>query len=123
MKLIALAAISGLALVTAGCVVIDADSHEDWETSYSSNAERVYSADFSDDRIAVRVAASGCTNKDFFDVDVDRKGDNTFSIELERERRDYCEMHQPNGEELVWTFSELGIPAGATVTLRNPVGR
>lgn len=123
MKLLAIAAISGLALTAAGCVVIDADSHEDWDTSYSSSAERVYSADITDNQIAVRVAASGCTNKDFFDVDVDRRGDNTFSVELERERRDYCKMMQPNGEELVWSFSELGIPDGATVTLQNPVGR
>lgn len=123
MKLIALSAIAGAALITTGCVVIDADSNGDWDTSYSSSSERVYSANISDNQIAVRVAASGCTNKDFFDLDVDHRGDSKFSVELERERRDYCKMMQPNGEELVWSFSELGIPDGATVTLRNPVGR
>lgn len=123
MKFAMLAAISGVALLTTGCVIVDADVEDDWEHNYSSSAERVYSADISDNSITVRVAASGCTTKEFFDVDVDREGSNSFSVELDRERRDYCEMHQPNGEKLSWSFSELGIPDGAIVTLENPVGR
>lgn len=123
MKILTLAALSGMLLATAGCVVIDADSHEDWDASFSSGAERLYSADISNNEISVRVAASGCTTKDFFDVDVDHEGGNRFEIELDRERRDYCEMLQQDGERLTWTFSELGIPNGAKVILRNPVGR
>ncbi|MAP94351.1 MAG: hypothetical protein CMK07_05310 [Ponticaulis sp.] len=123
MKFPALLAIAGLTAVLAGCVIIDADSDDDWDASYSSDGERVYSADITDTGLTVRVAASGCTSKDFFDVDVDKKDDDTFTVELNRERRDYCKMMQPEGERLSWSFAELGIPDGATVLLRNPVGR
>ena len=68
MKLIALAAIAGLSFTTAGCIIVDADTdRDDWDMSYSSDAERVYSADITDSEITIRVAASGCTTKDFFD--------------------------------------------------------
>ena len=123
MKFAMLAAISGLAMLTAGCVIVDADVEDDWEGRYSSSAERVYSADITEDSITIRVAASGCTTKDFFDVDVDREGDDRFEVEFERDRRDYCRMLQPEGEALSWSFSELGSPDGAKVTLVNPVGR
>ncbi|MAK60687.1 MAG: hypothetical protein CMK09_06885 [Ponticaulis sp.] len=118
-----MASVSGLLLTMGGCIMVNADGDGDWDMEYSNSSERVYSADITDGEIAVRVAASGCTTKEFFDVDVDREDGNRFTIELDRERRDYCEMHQPNGETLTWTFSELGIPEGAKVTLLNPVGR
>jgi hypothetical protein len=124
MKFLVLAAIAGLSLTTAGCIIVDADTHkDDWDLSYSSDAERVYSADITDTDITIRVAASGCTTKDFFEADVDHHGGDKFTVEFERERRDYCKMMQPEGAELTYSFGELGIPDGAELTLRNPVGR
>lgn len=123
MKALALTAIAGLALTVSGCVIIDADDH-DFDTRYSSSsAERVYSADIGADSITLRVAASGCTTKEFFEPDVGHSGDDEFTVEFERVRRDYCKMLQPEGEKLTWSFSELGLPAGAEVILENPVGR
>ncbi len=124
MTRIAIAALAGLsATMLAGCVIVDADV-DDVKARYSNeHAERVYSADIGNDQITLRVAASGCTTKEFFDVDVDHEGDDVFSVEFERERRDYCKMMQPDGEKLTWSFGELGIPSGATVILENPVGR
>ena len=123
MKYLSLIAISGLTLFTAGCVIVDADVKDELDYRYSDNAERVYSADISDAEISIRVAASGCTTKEFFDADIDHMGGESFSIEFERERRDYCKMEQPNGEKLTYSFAELGLPDGAKVTLKNPVGR
>ena len=122
MKFLSIAAAVALTTVAAGCVIVDADV-DDHNMRYSSGAERVYAADISDDAITLRVAASGCTSKDFFEVDIDHRGDSDFAVEFDRTRRDYCEMFQPDGETLTWTFSELGIPAGATIILENPVGR
>jgi hypothetical protein len=122
MKTLTFTAFATLTLFTAGCVIVDADV-KDLEARYSSDAERVYSAKIEDNTIAIRVAASGCTTKEFFEVDVDRKTDTRFEVEFERKRRDYCKMMQENGELLTWSFSELGLPDGATVSLVNPVGR
>lgn len=121
MKLFTLAAISGVALLSAGCVVIDADTDGDWDHHFSD--DRLYSANITEDAVIIRVPASGCTSKESFSVDVDREGNNTFVVEFDREREDYCRMLQPEGEELVYTFSELGIPTGASVVIENPVGR
>lgn len=122
MKTLTVAALAPLALITAGCVIVDADV-KDLDARYSSDAERVYSAVIEDNTITLRVAASGCTTKEFFDVDVDRKGENKFEVEFERNKRDYCKMLQENGEKLTWSFSEIGLPDDATVILINPVGR
>ncbi len=122
MKILTVTAFAAMALTTAGCVIVDADV-KDLDARYSSDAERVYSAKIEDNTITLRVAASGCTTKDFFEADVDHKGGDTFKVEFEREKRDYCKMMQPNGEKLSWTFSELGLPDGANVILVNPVGR
>ena len=122
MKYLTLTAFAGLSMMTAGCVIVDADVDE-LDARYSHDAERVYSAKIEDNTITLRVAASGCTTKEFFDTDVDRLGENKFEVEFEREKRDYCKMMQPNGEKLTWSFAELGLPDGATVILKNPVGR
>lgn len=123
MKALTLTAIAGLALTVSGCVIIDADDHDTGMHYSSSAAERVYSADIGADSITLRVAASGCTTKEFFEPEIDHRGGETFKIEFERVRRDYCKMMQPEGEKLTWSFSELGLPAGAEVILENPVGR
>ncbi|HBH89350.1 hypothetical protein [Ponticaulis sp.] len=122
MKLLTLAAISGTALLAAGCVIIDADS-DGYSSHYASHDDRVYSADVSGDTVTVRVPSNGCTDKSYFKVDVDREDHNTFYVEFEREREDHCRGLMPEGVELVYSFSELGIPAGASVVIENPVGR
>lgn len=124
MKILTMTAFAGLALTTAGCIIVDADLDEQHKSRFSDTAaERVYSADISENSITIRVAASGCTTKEYFDVDIDHEGGEKFTIEFERVRRDYCKMMQPDGEKLTWTYTELGLPAGSKVSLENPVGR
>ena len=122
MKSLALFGAAGLTLLSAGCVIVDADVDEH-RMRYSEDAERFYAADIADNEISIRVAASGSTTKEFFDVDIDHQGGDTFEIEFERERRDFCKMNQPNGEKLTYSFAELGLPDGAKIILKNPVGR
>lgn len=122
MKLILPVLAVSLTALLAGCVIIDAERN-DMTARYSGDAERVYSANIGADAITLRVAASGCTTKEFFNADIDHLGGEKFSVEFERTRRDYCKMLQPEGETLSWSFSELGLPAGAVIVLENPVGR
>lgn len=124
MKALGLFAATALAATTAGCVIVDAEVDGDnYNPRYSKDAERVYSASIDENSITINVAASGCTNEAFFEPEIDHKGDDVFAVEFVRQRRDYCKMLQPNGEKLTYSFSSLGLPAGAQVMLVNPVGK
>ncbi len=114
------------AVLASGCVVsIDGDSDPDFSTHYSHGGglSAIYGAEFSPGALTVTVRDNGCTTKDFFAASVRREADNAFEVGLERVRRDYCEAANPDGVALTWTFAELGLPAGAEVTLLNKVKR
>jgi len=108
-----------------GCVIIDADDG-DFRTDYdigSRSYGTVFAADVSDSSVAFLVTSNGCTERDFFDVDVVEEDDDAFEVGLRRTRQDHCDAVVPEGVEVGWTYSELGIPAGAEVTIRNRVRR
>lgn len=117
------APVVGITLVAlSGCVVIDADERQlgsDW------NIDRDYGtlkgADVSGNAVTVRVSSNGCTTKDFINADVRRMGEDRFSVGFYREKQDYCRANMPDGVALTWRFSELGIPEGADVSVRNTV--
>lgn len=114
-------AAAGAALFLGGCVIVDADEHvrADWggDRSYGE----LMGADVTNGIITARVTSNGCTTKDFIGADVDKTGDNRFSVGFYRERQDYCEAYVPEGVELSWTFEELGIPQDAAVRIRNDI--
>lgn len=70
--------------------------------------------------LSFQVRSSGCTNKNNFAVVVNRKN-NMYEIEAERVRTDNCELMTPEGIELFYAFSELGIPVGAQYRIVNSV--
>ncbi len=111
----------GAALFLGGCVIVDADEHvrADWD-GHRSYGE-LMGADVANNTVTARVTTNGCTTKDFIGVDVDKTGDNRFSVGFYRERQDYCEAYMPEGVALSWTFAELGIPEGAAVRIRNDI--
>jgi len=125
MKLVAFA--GGRALLMTGCVIsIDGDHDPDLATHFSHDVDElgtVYGADFSRDALTVTVSDNGCTTKEFFRVRVDREDEDAFDVALERTRRDYCKVNNPDGVALTWTYAELGVPDGAEVALLNRVKR
>jgi hypothetical protein len=77
--------------------------------------------------VRVRVDSNGCTDADSFDVDVAEvqagDGGASYQVTLRRKRPDICGRPQPGGEPLQFSREELGVPAGASITVANPVGR
>lgn len=118
-----LASLAGITLVVlSGCIVIDADEedlHSNWDDSPSYGTLKA--ADVSGSAVTVRVSSNGCTTKDFIGTDVRRMGEDRFSVGFYREKEDYCRANLPDGVALSWNFSELGIPDGADVSIRNTV--
>jgi hypothetical protein len=122
MKRIATGIAAASVLMLGGCIIIDADevdSHYDYDSSWGS----VYAADVGLDAISVTVRDNGCTTKDFFEVDIDGDDELEFEIGFDRIREDHCKAYNPAGKRLTWSFAELGIPAGADVSVENQVRR
>ena len=109
------------ALFLGGCVIVDADEHvrADWSSDRSYG--ELMGADVTNGIVTARVTSNGCTTRDFIGADIDKTGDNRFSVGFYRERQDYCEAYMPEGVELSWTFEELGIPQSAAVRIRNDI--
>jgi hypothetical protein len=122
MKLISTGVAAASAMFLGGCIIIDADEVQA-DYDYGSSWGTVYAADVSVDTISVTVSDNGCTTKEFFHVDVDEDDAMEFDIGFDRIREDYCKMQNPAGKRLTWTYSELGIPYGAEVSIKNRVRR
>ncbi|WP_370235315.1 MULTISPECIES: hypothetical protein [Henriciella] len=112
--------VASLAML-GGCVIVDADEHvrADWDLDRSYGTLK--GADVSANTVMARVSSNGCTTKDFIGTDVRKTGEDRFSVGFFREKEDYCRAYLPEGVALTWSFSELGIPDGAEVKIRNKV--
>ncbi len=128
---LAFAALGGAALVAAGCVIEITDTSGDSEDAYvrvnghtvhSGRGERLYGVEIGDD-IVIRAKSNGCTTKEFFDVEVDREGDNRFELTFHRTRKDYCADPDDDGVTLSFTRDELGVPGDARLEVTNPISR
>lgn len=81
--------------------------------------EPIHSAAFTDDLAIIRVTSNGCTTKDDLVPHLTRSRD--FSIlTVRRLNEDKCRNPVDEGFEIQWTFEELGLPHGTTVTVNNP---
>lgn len=65
------------------------------------------------------VTSNGCTRKDDLLPVVSRRGDASI-LTLRRLNEDRCTRPQEDGVELRWSFDELGIKPGSTVTVESP---
>lgn len=80
----------------------------------------VHAAAISRDRAVIWVASNGCTDKDSLSAVVQRRHDGPQLV-LSRLRPDDC--GQPQSVEMTWTFEELGLKAGESLTVANPYRR
>jgi hypothetical protein len=118
---------SGLMALTllGGCIIIDADD-DGFRADFSTDRYEygtVYGADVSGSSVAFIVSSNGCTDRSFFDFDIlDDDGD-VFEIGVRRVRQDHCKALVPEGVEIGWTCSEMGLPDDAEVIVRNRVRR
>ncbi len=110
------------ALLASGCVIVATDEGPDWSDD-RDDLTRLYAVSVTPEAVTIRAPSSGCTNTASFEPKVDRKSSDRFSISFVRVREDYCKIVVPEGAELVYARSELGLPRDAEITVRNPVSR
>ncbi len=113
-------------LIAGGCVVsIEGDESPDFarHAEYGARWAPVFGADFSEEAVTVVVSDNGCTTRAFFEPEIRRDGADAFEIGFRRIRRDFCGEENPDGAALTWTYAELGLPAGAQVSLLNKIKR
>jgi len=81
--------------------------------------EPVYAAAIARDQAIFWVTSNGCTEKgDLRPIVV--WADTGAVITLRRIKDDRCRSPQPSGLEVRWTFDELGLPAGSSLSVQNP---
>lgn len=122
---LSLAAAAGAATLLAGCVIVDADVREDgWDRDHG-RLTTLYGAEISPrgDAVSIIAPSNGCTNKTHFNPDVDDEGERRFDVRFRRVTEDHCKALVPDGERLVWSFAELGLPDGARVRVVNRISR
>jgi hypothetical protein len=121
----ALIAAALTAPLLSGCVIYSNEGGErdvvvNWSDHAKPALEAVRSARISDGRLIVRVESNGCTDATHFAVDLTPVDDGVTNIALRRNAEDLCKALVPDGVEVSWTLSELGVEPGAPTRLLNP---
>lgn len=113
LRMMAVATASGALL--AGCATISGPAPD----AMPGVLEPIHGAAFTDNLAIVRVTSNGCTTKEDLVPFVQQSRD--FSIlTVRRLNEDLCRTPMDDGLEVQWTFEELGLPKGTTVTVNNP---
>lgn len=82
--------------------------------------EAVRTARVRDGRLIVRVDSNGCTEVSDFAVELTTTVDGWTEAAVNRTEPDLCKALVPDGVEVSWTFSELGVEPGTPLRLLNP---
>lgn len=81
--------------------------------------EAIHAAAFTQDQAVFWVSSNGCTTRDNLLPLVTRLGDHAV-ITLRRLSEDTCDSPREGGLRVKWTFEELGLPLGTSITVNNP---
>ena len=109
----------------SGCVIWANESGErdvtvNWTDRAAPPLEAVRSARIVDGRLTARVDSNGCTDTTHFAVDLTPADDGVTNIALRRTAEDLCKALVPDGVEVSWSLSELGVEPGTQTRLLNP---
>lgn len=121
--------LAGAALAASGCVYIDGDDDGGPNRGWSGRPGLVplYASWVAPDGVHIRADSHGCTAEDSFNVVTYRDGgdpqSNTFHVRFERLAPDRCRAFLPDGVELAYSFTRLGLPADAVIIVDNPISR
>ena len=83
----------------------------------------IYGAEISGDKLLLRVPSNGCTDKDSFKTDIDLLEEQEYALKVTRVKDDNCKAFLPEGVSMEYGFEELRVPAGARITILNPLMR
>lgn len=115
----------GIAMIAAALLTLGGCATQDAEPSISTagmpgQLEPIHAAAFTQDRAVFWVTSNGCTAKTDVKPFITRLRDSAV-ITLRRLDEDKCTRPMSDGVQVQWTFEELGLPPGASVTVNNPI--
>jgi hypothetical protein len=90
-----------------------------------STPEPILGARIEGHTVYFTVATGGCTDKDSFNIEV-RKLPNAVHVDyvaltLVRRQSDNCRGYFPDGKELIYELSEIGLTRSTWIELQNPL--
>lgn len=101
------------ALLTAGC-----QTAPDETPIEVIAVEPLLGSSVTAESVTIRVISTGCTTKESF-LPLTDTADGRPAVAFARRKADTCEA-APRPVDLTWTFEELDLPKGASVTVVNP---
>lgn len=108
----------------SGCLIYANDGSDDVVVRVGDSTtpalETVRGARIDGDRLVVRVNSNGCTEAADFAVELTPGDDGWTDVALRRTDADLCKALVPDGTEVSWTFTELGLEPGVQARLVNP---
>ena len=72
--------------------------------------------------LSVTVPTGGCTDKADFTISAKRDADGTASVEIKRLKPDDCKGNFPRGLKLLFSWTELKLPAGTKLNVKSTQG-
>jgi len=110
-----------LASLTAGCGTVQGlwSGQGRVTADLPGQLEPIHAAAIGQDQAVFWVSSNGCTSKGDLTAVVRRNRDASV-ITLRRINEDRCDVVQPQGVEMRWSFEELGLEPGARVSVENP---
>ena len=113
-----------IAPLLSGCVIYANESGEKdvvvrFGDQASPSLETVRGARIENDRLIVRVDSNGCTDAADFAVDL-TPANGWTEVTLRRTDEDLCKALVPDGVEVSWALTDLGLEAGEQARLVNP---
>lgn len=102
-------------LALGGCATLGAPAQP---KAPLAELEPLLAARVGADGLTIRVASGGCTARDGFSFYVERRA-GTAAVAFARKQVDVCRT--PGAAEMVFTWSDLGLPPGTRVSFLNPI--
>ena len=120
-RIVTLSATLCLAATLPGCALVDRfiGGEPTVVAEAPGQIEPVHAAAIVQDQAVFWVSSNGCTQKSDLTPVVRRSGDASV-ITLRRLKQDRCQRPVAQGVEMRWSFQEMGLPAGARVSVENP---
>jgi hypothetical protein len=118
-------ALGAVAVLMAGCAALPSvlpfgpDDVQVATQPMPGQLEPIHAAALVNNVAVFWVSSNGCTTKDDLTPVVETHGDASV-ITLRRISEDRCKTPLDDGFEVQWSYQELGLRPGATVSVNNP---
>ena len=114
-----LVALGAVAVLASGCAGLPSGQDQAEAAPMPGELEPIHAAALVNNVAVFWVSSNGCTAKTDLQPVVSTHGDASV-ITLRRISEDRCKTPLDDGYQVEWSYQELGLKPGATVSVNNP---